>query len=95
MAVRAGQVPHPVLKGSPPVAHLLCARKALAVNPGYLTLEQSLASGGVSAGLLVVNTFCWCWRQRCQRKTTLAVLDKLGDAPLPGAACLAGSGGSP
>src|SRR4249919_567806 len=29
------------------MAHLLCARKALAVNPGYLTLEQSLASGGV------------------------------------------------
>ena len=52
------------------------------MNPGYLTLEQSLASGGVSAGLLVVSTLCWCWRQRCQRKTTLAVLDKLGEMHL-------------
>ena len=62
--------------------------KALAVNPGYLTLEQSLASGGVSAGLLVVSTFCWCWRQRCQRKTTLAVLDKLGSCTSPGSRLL-------
>jgi hypothetical protein len=26
---------------------------------------------------MLVSTLCWCWRQRCQRKTTLAVLDKL------------------
>jgi uncharacterized sodium:solute symporter family permease YidK len=24
------------------------------------------------AGLLLVATFCWCWRQRCSRKTLLA-----------------------
>jgi hypothetical protein len=46
----------------------------------HLTLEQILTAGGVSAGLLMVRTFCWCWRQRSQRKTTLAVLDKLGEA---------------
>jgi hypothetical protein len=43
----------------------------------HLTLEQLLAGGGVSAGLLVVRTFCWCWRQRSQRKTTLTLLAKL------------------
>ena len=78
-----GMFPTRSRKGSPPMAHLLCARKALAVNPGYLTLEQSLQAAA-SAGLLVVRTFCWCWRQRCQRKTTLAVLDKLGRCTSPG-----------
>ena len=42
-------------------------------------LEHTLAAGGVSAFLLLVRTFCWCWRQRSQRKTTLAVLDRLRD----------------
>ena len=42
-----------------------------------LTVEQTIAGGGVTAGLLV-STFCYCWRQRCRRTTTLALLDKLG-----------------
>lgn len=63
------------------MAHFcLCARKAASVTLEHLTLEQILAGGGVSAGLLMVRTFCWCWRQRSQRKTTLAVLDKLEEA---------------
>jgi hypothetical protein len=47
------------------------------VNLEHLTLEQILAGGGVSAGLLMVRTFCWCWRHRSQRKTTLTLLTKL------------------
>jgi len=42
-----------------------------------LTVEQTIATGGVAAGLLLVRTVCWCWRLRCQRKNALAVLDKL------------------
>jgi hypothetical protein len=42
-----------------------------------LTVEQTIATGGVAAGLLLVRTFCWYWRLRCQRKNALAVLDKL------------------
>jgi hypothetical protein len=45
---------------------------------GGLTVEQTIATGGVAAGLLLVRTFCWCWRLRCRRKNALAVLDKLG-----------------
>jgi hypothetical protein len=44
-----------------------------------LTVEHTLAVGGVSALLLLVRAFCWCWRHRSQRKTTLAVLDSLRD----------------
>jgi hypothetical protein len=44
-----------------------------------LTVEQTIASGGVTAGLLLVSTFCYCWRHRCRRKTTLVLLDKLGE----------------
>jgi hypothetical protein len=42
-------------------------------------VEHLLASGGVSAGLMVVGTFCWCWRERCQRKSALQLIDKLGE----------------
>jgi hypothetical protein len=41
-------------------------------------VEQTLASGGVTAGLLLVSTFYW-WRQRWRRTRTLALLDKLGE----------------
>jgi hypothetical protein len=44
-----------------------------------MTVEHTLAVGGVSAFLLLVRAFCWCWRHRSQRKTTLAVLDSLRD----------------
>jgi hypothetical protein len=44
-----------------------------------LTVEQTIAGGGVAAGLLLVRTFCYCWRLRCQRKNTLKLLDKLGE----------------
>lgn len=47
-----------------------------------LTVEQTLASGGVTAGILVVSTFCWCWRLRCRRKTALLLIDKLGEMHL-------------
>jgi hypothetical protein len=26
--------------------------------------------------LPLIWTFCWCWRERCRRKTLLAVLDR-------------------
>jgi hypothetical protein len=42
-------------------------------------VEQTLATGGVTAGLLLVSTFCYCWRHRCRRETTLLLLDKLGE----------------
>jgi hypothetical protein len=47
-----------------------------------VSVDQFLVGGGVSAGLMVVSTFCWCWRQRSQRKTTLAVLDKFREIHL-------------
>jgi hypothetical protein len=34
---------------------------------------------GVTAGLLLASTFSYCWRHRCRHKTTLALLDKLGE----------------
>jgi hypothetical protein len=40
-----------------------------------LGVEQTIASGGVTARLLLVSTFCHCWRQT----TTLAPLDKLAE----------------
>ena len=49
------------------------------VNLEHLTVEHTLAAGGVSAGLMMVNTFCYCWRHRCQRKSTLQLIDKLGE----------------
>lgn len=56
------------------MAHLLCARKALPV-----TVAHTLAAGGVSAALMLVRTFCYCWRLRCQRKNALKLLDGLGE----------------
>jgi hypothetical protein len=48
-------------------------------RPLPVSVEHLLASGGVSAGLMVVGTFCWCWRERCQRKSALQLIDKLGE----------------
>jgi hypothetical protein len=49
----------------------------------HLTVEQILAAGGVSAGLMLVRTFCWYWRLRCLRKYAPAALDKLGEVEQP------------
>ena len=38
-----------------------------------LTLLQAAIGGGISAGLIVVGTLCWCWRQRSLRKTLVAL----------------------
>jgi hypothetical protein len=38
---------------------------------------EPVIGGGISAGLMLVATFCWCWRHRCTRKTTLAKMDRL------------------
>lgn len=44
--------------------------------------EDPILSGGVAAGLIVVGTFCWCWRLRCWTKNALKVLDKLVEVRL-------------
>jgi hypothetical protein len=44
-----------------------------------LGVEQTIASGGVTARLLLISTFCCWWRQHWRRTTTLALLDKLGE----------------
>jgi hypothetical protein len=65
------------------VAHFfLCARKAASVNLELLTPEHMLVGGGISAGLMLVRTFCWCWRRRTDSKWTLAFLDKLREIHL-------------
>ena len=38
-----------------------------------LTLLQAAIDGGISAGLIVLDTLCWCWRQRSLRKTLVAL----------------------
>ena len=37
------------------------------------TLQEVVIAGGVSAVLMVVSTFCWCWRLRSLGKTLLAL----------------------
>jgi hypothetical protein len=42
-------------------------------------VEHLAASGAPSrllalAALLIVATFCWCWRERCKRKSRTALL---------------------
>jgi hypothetical protein len=65
-------------KGQLAVAHLSCAPERLLP----VSVEEVFVGSAASAGLMMVSTFCWCWRHRCQRKTTLAVLDKLRDVTL-------------
>jgi hypothetical protein len=37
------------------------------------TLQETVMAGGISAGLMVVGTFCRCWWNRSATKQTLAL----------------------
>jgi hypothetical protein len=38
-----------------------------------LSMHDAVTSGGIAAGLVLVQTFCWAWRHRSLRKTLLAL----------------------
>jgi hypothetical protein len=38
-----------------------------------LSMHDAVISGGIAAGFVLVQTFCWAWRHHSLRKTLLAL----------------------
>jgi hypothetical protein len=41
------------------------------------TLQEAILLGGIPAVVALVRTLCWCWKERCRRKTLQVLITEL------------------